>query len=135
MCEKYLNPFVIVYSKNQDDLKHELPLVKKLLMKEPQHPTTLIQFLSLLLPYKAAFECLYKLLLIIVTLPVTSASCERIFLKMKLVKTFLKNSMSNERLSNIAQPSIEGTRAESINLDNFVDEVDSIHDNRRIKLH
>ena len=43
--------------------------------------------------------------------------------------------MSNERLSNIALLSIESTRVESINLDNCVDEFDSRHDNRRIKLH
>ena len=66
---------------NQDDLKHQLPLLKELAMKEPQHPTTLIQYLSLLLSYMTAFECLYKLLLIAVTLPVPSASWERIFQK------------------------------------------------------
>ena len=54
---------------------------------------------------------------------------------MKIVKTFLRNSMTSERLSNIAILSIESKRAESIDLDNFVDEFDSRHDNRRIKLH
>ena len=88
-----------------------------------------------LAPYKAAFDCLYKLLLITVTLPVTSASCERSFSKMKLVKTFLRNSMTSDRLSNIALLSIESKRAESIDMDSFVDEFDSRHANRRIKLH
>ncbi|XP_064083087.1 uncharacterized protein LOC135199099 [Macrobrachium nipponense] len=70
-----------------------------------------------------------------VTLPVTSASCERCFSKMKIVKTFLRNSMTSERLSNTALLSVESKRAESIDLDSFVDEFDSRHDNCRIKLH
>ena len=133
--EDDLKSFALSYSVNQSDLKHKLPLVKKLLQREPQPPTSLLEFLSFILPYKSAFDCLYRLLLIAVTLPVTSASCERSFSKMKIVKTFLRNSMTSERLSNIAILSIESKRAESIDLDNFVDEFDSRHDNRRIKLH
>ena len=106
-----------------------------MLQREPQPPTSLLEFLSFILPYKSAFDYLYRLLLIAVTLHVTSASCERSFSKMKIVKTFLRNSMTSERLSNIAILSIESKRAESIDLDNFVDEFDSRHDNRRIKLH
>ena len=133
--EKDLLQFAAAYSVNPEDLKHEVPLIKKLLAKEQQQPQSIVQFLSLLSPYKAAFDCMYKLLLIAVTLPITSASCERSFSKMKLIKTYLRNSMSNGRLSNIALLSIESVRAESINLDAFVDEFDSRHGNRRIKLH
>ena len=133
--EDDLKSFALSYSVNQSDLKHELPLVKKLLQKEPQPPTSLLEFLSFIHPYKSAFDCLYRLLLIAVTLPVTSASCERSFSKMKIVKTFLRNSMTSERLSNIALLSIASKRAESIDFDSFVDEFDSRHDNRRIKLH
>jgi len=43
--------------------------------------------------------------------------------------------MTGERLNNIDLLSIEGGRAEKIDLDDFVDELDSLHDNRRIKLH
>lgn len=135
LSEKDLQAFAVAYSVSQHDLQHEIPLVKKLLMKEPKQPTSVAQFLSFLTPYKAAFECLYRLLLIAVTLPVTSASCERSFSKMKLVKTFLRNSMTSDRLSNIALLSIESERAEGIDMDNFVDEFDSRHANRRIKLH
>ena len=66
-----------------------------------------------------------------VTLPVSNASCERSFSKMKLIKIFLRNSISNDRLSNIALLSIETTQGESINLEDFVDEFDSRHDNRK----
>ena len=136
LCEKDLIQFSVAYSVNPDDLKHEVPLIQKLLTKEPQQqPKTIVRFLSLLLPYEATFDCLYKLLLIAVTLPLTSGSCERSFLKMKLIGTFLRNLLSNHRLSNIALLSIESARAESINLEDFVDEFDNGHNNRRIKLH
>ena len=41
----------------------------------------------------------------------------------------------SERLSNIAVLSIEATRAESIDLDEFVDEFDAKHNNRKLALH
>ena len=79
-------------------------------------------------------------MLVQVIIDSSNTSCHQRFMgknfsKMKLVKTSQRNSMSNEKLSNIALLSIKSTRAESINLDNFVDEFDSKHDNRRIKLH
>lgn len=135
LSEEPLNAFAKAYSVKQSDLKHEIPLVKKLLTKEPEQPATVMQFLSFLCPYKAAFDCLYRLLLIAVTLPVTSASCERSFSKMKLVKTYLRNSMTTERLNNIALLSIERTLAEGVDWDCFIDEFDNKHNNRRIKLH
>ncbi|XP_064111563.1 zinc finger MYM-type protein 1-like [Macrobrachium nipponense] len=123
--EDDLKSFALSYSVKQSNLKHELPLVKKLLQKEPQPPTSLVEFLSFIHPYKSAFDCLYRLLLIAVTLPVTSASCKRSFSKIRIVKTFLRNSMTSERLSNTALSSIESKQAESIDLDSFVDEFDS----------
>ena len=113
-------------------LIHEIPLVKRLVSNDC---ITVLEFLTQLCPYKQAFNCLYNLLLISVTLPVTTASCERSFSKMKLVKTYLRKSMCHERLSHLALLSIESTRAESIDLEQFVDKFDSRHDNRRIKLH
>jgi len=54
---------------------------------------------------------------------------------MKLGKTFLSNCMTSERLSSNALFSVEKIRAEKLVLDGFIDEFDSRHDNRRIKLH
>jgi len=54
---------------------------------------------------------------------------------MKLIKTHLRSTMCDVRLSNIAILSIESSRAESLNLDAFVDEFDSRHQNRKLALH
>ena len=43
--------------------------------------------------------------------------------------------MCHDLLSQLALLSIESNRAESLDLEQFVNEFDSRHDNRRIKLH
>ena len=92
-------------------------------------------FLKYICPYKAAFECLDNLILISVTQAVTSSSCERSFSKMKLIKTYQRNSMANDRLTNLAILSIEESRTDDIDLELFVDEFDVNHDNRGIYRH
>jgi len=115
LSEEHLKEFAAACSVSENDLKHEIPLANKLLMKEHEQdrPATFVQFLSFICPYKAAFDCLYKLLLIAVTLPVTSVSCERrSFSKMKLIKTFLRKSLTSDRLSNMALLSTESSRTQ-----------------------
>ena len=90
LSEEHLKKFANAYSVSENDFKHETLLAKSLLRKESQLPTSLEQCISFIAPYKGAFDCLYKLLLIAITLPVTSASYERIFSNMQLVKTFLR---------------------------------------------
>ena len=43
--------------------------------------------------------------------------------------------MSNKRISNLGFLSIESSRAGAIDVENFIDEFDARHDNRRIELH
>ena len=54
---------------------------------------------------------------------------------MKLVKSDLRSTITDDRLSNIAILSIESVRAEALDLDDFVDEFDSRHCNRKLALH
>ena len=89
------NPHIIFLSEN--DLKHETTLAKNLLRKESKLPISPEQVFFI---YSWLQSCVW-LLLVAATLPVTSASCERSFSKMKLVKTFPRNSMTSERLGNI----------------------------------
>ena len=84
--------------------------------------------------YSYLKSCVW-LLLVAETLPITSASCERSLSKTKLLKKFSRNSMASERLGNVDLLLVERVRAETIDLDDFVDEFDSRHDIRRIKLH
>ena len=55
------------------------------------------------------------------TLPITSAGAERSFSKLKLIKTYLRSTMSQTRLSSLAILSIESERVNQINISDIVD--------------
>lgn len=57
---------------------------------------------------KSRFPTIKYLLTVLATLPVTTASVERSFSTMKRIKTYLRNSTGNERLSALAVLSIHG---------------------------
>lgn len=63
---------------------------------------------------KKFFPNLYKLLQVALTIPVSSASCERSFSVMRRIKTWLRNSMSNDRFSNLSLLHIERDLANNI---------------------
>lgn len=49
------------------------------------------------------------------------ASCERSFSKLKLIKTYLRSTMKQDRLSDLAILSIEKEMFESIDYDTIID--------------
>nr|CAI5826314.1 unnamed protein product [Callosobruchus analis] len=57
---------------------------------------------------------------IFLTMPVTVASCERSFSKLKLIKTYLRSTMGPERLSGLAILSIEGDIARLLSYENVI---------------
>ena len=48
------------------------------------------------------------------------ASCERSFSQLKLVKFYLRSSISDSRLSNLATLSIERSKAESLDYEKII---------------
>lgn len=54
---------------------------------------------------------------LMLTLPVTVASSERSFSKLKLIQTYLRSTMSQERLSALAVLSIEQEVWKSVDMD------------------
>jgi hypothetical protein len=79
--------------------------------------------------YKDAFHSLYQLIVISLTIPVSTASCERSSI------TRLKVIYGNIWVKNLAVLSIESKRAKGLDMDLVVDEFDGRHQNRRITLH
>jgi len=55
------------------------------------------------------------------TIPVTVASAERSFSKLKLIKTYLRSSISQERLDGLAFLAIENEDAKQLNIDDLLD--------------
>ena len=54
------------------------------------------------------------------TIPITSAGAERSFSKLNLIKSYLRNSMSQQRLTGLAILSIEKEISEKMNYENIV---------------
>ena len=60
------------------------------------------------------------LLRVFLTKAVSMASCERIFSKLKLIKNYLRSTMINHRLTNLAILSIEREYTESLNVEEII---------------
>jgi hypothetical protein len=60
-----------------------------------------------ILPLQQAFPTIVLLLIGAMTIPVSSSTTERTFSKMKLIKTSARNSMSDNRLSDLSLLAIE----------------------------
>ena len=56
------------------------------------------------------------------TIPVTVASAKRSFSKLKLLKNYLRSTMSQERLNGLAILSIEKHLVKEIDYENFIKE-------------
>ena len=57
---------------------------------------------------------------ILLTIPVTVASAEKTFSKLKLIKSYLRSTMSQERLSGLAILSIENKMLEKIDYKSLI---------------
>lgn len=63
---------------------------------------------------------------IYLTIPVSVASCERSFSKLKLIKNYLRSRTGQGRLTSLAILSIEHETAANLNFDDIIDEFASI---------
>ena len=59
---------------------------------------------------------------ILLTIPVTVASAERSFSKLKLIKTYLRSTISQERLNGLAMISIEQDMLKTIDYKDLIEE-------------
>ncbi len=135
--EETIFSFARIYECDTDDIKHELHQVRRVLERKFQtgiELSSLLEFTIFLEPFKEVFYQLFRLCCIAVALPVSSASCERSFSALKLIKTHLRTTMTDDRLRNLGVLSIEVRRAKCLDLDDFVRRFASHHRNRRIQL-
>lgn len=134
-----LRPFAEFYNSDINLLQSELNILPNTIKKYEEENgmkiDTIMDFLDLLNIYKIAFSETYKLVVISVTIPVSSAACERTFSSLKRLKSFIRNSMTDERLNHLAVINIEAEIAKQLKTEDVVTEFDSVHNNRRILLH
>lgn len=131
-CNKYVCLFVYLFNFSPATIWHIHPSnidsddlvleVRAAYHAFPDHLSTPIEMLDYI--YKEQLLDLYGNLSIafrlLLTLPITVASGERSFSALKLIKTYLRSTMSQERLSGLALMSIEHRVRRSLNLDDII---------------
>ena len=118
------------YGVTEKNLTTELHQVKRMIERKKskgESVTTPMEFTQLLRPYQDVLIDLYKLACISITLPVTSAQCERSFSCLKLTKTALRNSSSDERTSDIATICINQLCAKRLDMEKLVNSFANNH--------
>ena len=128
-----LLPMAKFYNLDLSAFHMEVTLAKRCLEKKPMD--NVINILAELSPLRSAFPNVFKLIQISLTISVSTAECERCFSALKRIKTYLRSTMSNERLAYImAILSIEREIAKEIPFDLIVDKFAAEDKNRRITL-
>ncbi|CAF3940858.1 unnamed protein product, partial [Rotaria sp. Silwood1] len=115
---------------DSSSLKNEFAVIKS--MFKTKKIDDVIQFLKELIPYSTAFPQTILMVKNAMTMPVSQVTCERSFSKMKIIKNYLRNSMSDARLSDLTVLAIE--RDIFIDYEQIVDKFARNHKNSRILL-
>lgn len=103
---------------NGTELFHELQFLKNLNLQTPTQMLNYIIKNNLTHSVPNASVALRILL----TMPVSVASAERTFSKLKLIKNYLRSSMGQQRLDNLAIISIESDLLDNINMTELISE-------------
>ena len=117
-CKEFQKKFGDIDS---DEMSAELQRFV-LILQNKRNLNTAQDFLNYLLKTHLfeLYPNVYIALRILLTCPVTVASAERSFSKLKLIKTFNRTSMTDSRLSSLAMLSIENDCARSLDYDNVI---------------
>ena len=128
-----LLPLVEAYELDKDTINMEAKLAKKTLEKK-ENINNINNVFSSLIPLKDAFPELLRLIRISMTIAVNTAHCERSFSALKRIKTYLRSTMSEQRLIDLAILSIERELSSAISLDEVINNFHGEDQNRRIML-
>ncbi|CAF1268253.1 unnamed protein product [Rotaria sordida] len=113
-------------------LLNELIGVKPMLQLQNKLLANIIDLYQALYPFTEAFPTLVTLIKSAITMPVSSTTCERTFSKMKMIKTTIRNTMTDDRLSDICLIAVE--RDIELNFEQLIDTFADAHKNSRIML-
>ncbi|CAF4010939.1 unnamed protein product [Rotaria sp. Silwood1] len=112
-------------------LKNEFIVIKTMLMSKTIN--NVIQFLNELIPFSTAFPQTLRMIKSAITMPISQVACERSFSKMKIIKNYLRNSMSDKRSSDLTVMAVE--RNIAIDYERIIDKFARNHKNSRILLY
>lgn len=117
---KYSYDFVLKYKCDlSSDFTRKMLFLKTLIGPDQSDIKDLINFI-VQNDLACSFPDVLTAYVIFLTVPVTVASAERSFSKLKLLKNYLGNSISQNRLSHIANLSIDKSQTEEIDIEKKV---------------
>ncbi len=128
-----LKVFADNYNISTDSLQVEVDLLSKIIPGKSDIDST-VSFRNYLYSSQPAYESVFKLVQIALTIAMTSAKCERSFSTLKRIKTRLRTRMVEERLADLAILAIEKDIVQSLNHDSILDQFAASDKNRRITL-
>ncbi|XP_025207826.1 52 kDa repressor of the inhibitor of the protein kinase-like [Melanaphis sacchari] len=116
--------FIIFYEKDiSSDFTRQVLSIKEILTDSLSKIKSIKELAKCIL--ENDLGSLYKDVLtacvIFTSLPVTVASAERSFSKLKIIKNYLRNSMAQDRLTNISILNIERNRTQDLNINQVID--------------
>ena len=79
----------------------------------------------------SSFPQVYKVLVLFATIPVTVASAERSFSKLKLIKTYLRSKMAQEKLAGLTILSIENEEANALDKSELIHRFANINSRKK----
>ena len=101
-----------------DDFFSELRMLQMTLPDEPMSAIKMFEFVRNINSFPN-ISIAYRILF---TVPVTVASAERSFSKLKLLKNYLRSAMSQERLNGLATICIEKDLLDKVNVDTIIND-------------
>lgn len=101
-----------------NELYTELRFLQDFIPKENMGPLEILKFLKRHDCFPNA-SIAYRILL---TIPVTVASAERSISKLKLLKSYLRSTMTQERLNSLAMIALESGLLEKINYEHIIED-------------
>ncbi len=114
-----LQPLVEAYKLDSSGSLQSQIVVCKLFLSKMQKPTNISELIAILQP-SSGFPDLRRLLQLALTVPIANVAAERSFSSMRRIRTYVRSSMTENRLSSIAILHIESELSWSINMDSFV---------------
>ena len=113
--ESFLKHYVY-YDIDGLDLFSELKVLKEILQIKDYTPIDILNYIKRL----DSFPNTYIAYRILLTIPVTVASTKRSFLKLKLIKSYIRLTMSQKRLSGLVILSIKKEMLEELEYKNLI---------------
>ena len=118
---------------NKDDLKTQLLIYRSKFKELKKEKIVLDDVVELLKKpgYSDILSEIATVIKLVCVLPATDAESERIFSKLKLVKTPIRNSMKQDRLNDIMMINVHSEEAKSLSLAAVANEFAAKNDRRK----